>query len=625
MENTLNMEVQNQNNETFKIHPDFEYDVDKYVQKGVHSKIDNIVKVQQGGNVSDLWKQKTGTDWEEAKKKGLTDGSYESNMRLRADLIQNKIGQQEQSKKQEYIPTKIEDAQDFNQAFKIARNELGANNIFEYNGRKYGTNIAGEEFNPQEEDLKKFNINTPEIKENLAFQNKMVKSPYTSKEVTKLQPEYKNWESIKKRNQEINKMQDAEKIVNYHSKNKDEQYLVVDKKSARMHLYKGDKLIDSFEVGVGENKGDAQTVTKVKDGKTDWTAGNKSTGAGVYTISNVNPNSKEYYGLPSFNLKNEQGIEVATSLHGTPASRRGKFDNNNIEDNRMSNGCINGKCQDLKDLYSKYNISQGTKLYILPEDEGNRFELQDGKMILKVNAKNRSKSLEYIDSKGEKQKGQGINQSVNTLKYKPIKIFLNKTEFEKDVYQWNDFNDDTEYKNTTKPFMQSLVTNKQKVMKSAKISSDTYNELAKMAFGIYGTESNFGDTHSAVGNLARAGNKAISPQSSSSPDYKSKATTYGANEDTRSVGLTQIRFSYLNEDEKKALKEVGITKNEDFLNPEKASLGTVVVLGIRYNQQLTDEQKKDLWKNLPTKWNNRGNYAERVKNNSKYLSIKQLD
>lgn len=619
------MRLESNNKEIFEVHPDFEYDIDKYIQKGSHSKIDNIVKVQQGGSVSDLWKQKTGTDWEQAKVKGLTDGSYESNMKLRADLIQNKIGGENMTKSSKMSSVKtIDEAQDFNEAFKIARGELGANKIFEYNGRKYGTNIAGEEFNPKEDELNKYNINSPETKEKLALQNKMVKSPYTSKEVTKIEPEYKNWETIKKRNQEINKMEDAEKIVTYQSKNKDEQYLVVDKKSARMHLYKGDKLIDSFEVGVGEKQGDAQTVTKIKDGKTDWTAGNKSTGAGVYTISNVNPNSKEYYNLPSFNLKNEQGIEVATSLHGTPTSRRGKFNNNNIEDNRMSNGCINGKCQDLKDLYSKYNITQGTKLYILPEDEGNRFELQDGKLILKVNAKNRTKSLEYTDSKGEKQKGQGINQSINTLKYKPIKIFLNKTEFEKDVYQWNDFNDDKEYQNTTKPFMQSLVTNKQKAMKSAKISSDTYNELAKMAFGIYGTESNFGDTHSAVGNLTRASNKAISPQSSSSPDYKSKATTYGANEDTRSVGLTQIRFSYLNEDEKKALKEVGITKNEDFLKPDKAALGTVVILGIRYNQQLTDEQKKDVWSSLPSKWNNRGNYKDRVKNNSKYLSIKQL-
>jgi hypothetical protein len=90
-------------------------------------------------------------------------------------------------------------------------------------------------------------------------------------------------------------------------------------------------------------------------------------------------------------------------------------------------------------------------------------------------------------------------------------------------------------------------------MKAAKINGDAYNEIAKMTFGIYGTESNFGDTHSAEGNFARAVGKAINPKQSSSPDYKSKYNIYGATENDRSVGLTQIRFSYLNEDEKKAL------------------------------------------------------------------------
>jgi lipoprotein-anchoring transpeptidase ErfK/SrfK len=324
-------------------------------------------------------------------------------------------------------------------------------------------------------------------------------------------------------------------------------------------------------------------------------------------------------------MTNEQGIEVSTSIHGTPVSRRSKFGDNNVENNRMSNGCINGKCQDLKDLYSKYKVQSGTNIYILPEENGNRFEQQDGKMVLKVNAKNREKALNYVDSKGVSQKGQGVNQSINTLQYKPIKAFINKTEFEKDVYQWNDANDDEEYNKTTKPYMQSLVSNKQAVMKAAKISSDTYNEIAKISFGIYGTESNYGDTHSAIGNFSRAGAKFLNNKGSSSPDYKAKATTYGADENNRSVGLTQIRFSYLNEDEKKALKEVGITSNQDFMNPEKAAKGTAIVLGIRYNQQLTDDQKKDIWKHLPTKWNTRGNYAERVKNNSKYLSIKQLE
>ena len=88
--------------------------------------------------------------------------------------------------------------------------------------------------------------------------------------------------------------------------------------------------------------------------------------------------------------------------------------------------------------------------------------------------------------------------------------------------------------------------------------------------------------------------------------------------------MTQIRRTFLNEDEKKALALAKITSNKSFMDPSNAALGTAIVLGIRYNQQLTPEQKKDIWKYLPTKWNVRKNYADRVKKNSKYVTIQQL-
>jgi LysM repeat protein len=435
--------------------------------------------------------------------------------------------------------------------------------------------------------------------------------------------EYQDWETIKQRNQQADLLSDEQKIISYYGNRPDDSYLVVDKKNAKMNLYKGNKLVKSYEVGTGANAGDAQTVTRVINGKTDWTGGNKSTGAGVYTISRVDPKSHEYFDLPAFNLKNDQGLEVATTIHGTPLSRRAKFDNNNILDNRMSNGCINGKCFDLQDMYGKVDV--GSKVYILPEDQGNQFQIVDGKPVLKVNAKNRAKYNEYVDQTGQKRKGQGANQSINTLQYKPITSTLDEKAFKNDVYQANDFNDDNEYTYTTKPYVNALVNNKQKIMQATHIPSDVYNEIAKMSFGIYGTESNFGDTHSALGNFGRAIGKWWNPKGSSSPDYQSKATTYGADEESNSVGLTQMRWSYLNKDEKDALTKLGITSNKDLLNAEKAAIATTAVLAIRYNQQLTDAQKKDIWTNLPTKWNTRANYGSRVKNNSKYLTFKQLD
>ena len=41
----------------------------------------------------------------------------------------------------------------------------------------------------------------------------------------------------------------------------------------------------------------------------------------------------------------------------------------------------------------------------------------------------------------------------------------------------------------------------------------------------------------------------------------------------------------------------------DFMDPKKAALGTAVILGVRYNQELTKEQKKDPLNHLPSKWN----------------------
>ena len=73
------------------------------------------------------------------------------------------------------------------------------------------------------------------------------------------------------------------------------------------------------------------------------------------------------------------------------------------------------------------------------------------------------------------------------------------------------------------------------------------------------------------------------------------------------------------------MKSFDITSNKDFLDPEKSAIATATILGIRYNEQLTGEQKKNIWKYLPSKWNNRSNYGSRVKSNSRYLKFVQKD
>ena len=554
--------------------------------------------MQQGGTVREQYENITGKPWQSAKAEGLTNGTAEQNLRL-IQSLKNRPSENNTAPQQQN--------ENFTDIFNQNRQLLGANKIFEYNGKKYGTNLQGEEFKPSEEDILHSGLPLEATKNRLNEQNRQLQSIYTTKNTIKVQENYEDWDKVKQRNKEINNLDNASKIIKYQSQKPEDQYLVVDKVQGKMHLYQGNKELASYNVGTGQNEGDDQTKTWVdkETKKVDWSKGNKSTGAGVYSITNTLAKNSHYSDAPSFNMQNEQGIEVPMAIHAGFGDRIAKIADNNPNNNRVSNGCVNGLCHDLKDLY-QHDIKKGTKVYVLPDNPENKFEFENGKLNFK-------------------SKNSNVNRTVNTLNYKPIKTSIDEKSFKNDVFQWSDFNDEEEYNKTTKPFVQALQDNKKNIMKAAKINGDVYNDIAKVTFGIYGTESNFGDTHGAEGNFLRAVGKAISPKSSSSPDYLAKATTYGANKNNQSVGLTQIRFSYLNEDEKKALKEVGVTSNTDFLDPKKAAIGTAVVLGIRYNQQLNDKEKSDILTNLPKKWNTRSNYSDRVKNNSKYLQIKELN
>ncbi|MEX0597995.1 MAG: SET domain-containing protein, partial [Candidatus Paceibacterota bacterium] len=580
------------------------------------------------------------------------------------------------------ITANLNQAKTFNEAFKIARNTYGANHIFEFQGRKYGTNLKGETFKPSDEVLSLAGLNNNKVKETLNQQNDDLNNPYISKSTIKLQPDsYKPWEEIKEKNKELNSASNADKIIQYQNQTvNNKNYVIIDKQKGLLHIYQpgSTKPLYTSAVDLGANKGDAQTVTKIKDtngdgkidskeaqiGKADFSAGNKTTGAGKFYISNID--RKGYQGLPILNMMNESQYEdylktgnienVATSFH------KGYISN---DDARISNGCIRCSKPTLKSL-TKY-LENSSEVYVLPEEEGNTFKLENGKLNLSVKAKSNYYTYKgnnniykkqngswyaspkvgesfikitdkgrvdllnknalnagnnfYEDANNKLQKGQGTNIG-STLNYIPIKTALKENEFRNDKFTYMDFNDESELKNV-KSFVKSLEDNKQKVMKAAKINGDVYNDIAKITFGIFGTESNYADTHSFEGNLIRASAKYFDPTGSSSPDYKAKYNLYGAKEDNRSVGLTQIRWSYLNEDEKKALSQVGIKSNKDFMNPTQAALGTAVILGIRYNQQLTDKEKKDVWNNLPKKWNTRDNYSKRVTENSKYLNLSQ--
>ena len=63
----------------------------KKIEKEVIKKVEKEAIKKAAPTVSQLWKEKTGTSWSEAKKQGLTDGSLKANLALMANLNQELI------------------------------------------------------------------------------------------------------------------------------------------------------------------------------------------------------------------------------------------------------------------------------------------------------------------------------------------------------------------------------------------------------------------------------------------------------------------------------------------------------------------------------------------------------
>ena len=674
------------------------------MKKGV-----SLKKSQRGGTVSELWEEVTGTPWSQAKAQGLTDGGYDANIQLRNQLIQSpsKFKQRPSNTlppantnsnaanatlSPEEINDKINRAKDFNSAFGIARDYYGANKIFEYNGKQYGTNLAGETFEPSEEDMVAAGLK-PKQRDKIYKQNRSVVSPYTDDNIVEFD-EYEDFENIKKNNANLNRMDQADLIVSYQLANAKKPYLIVDEQMGRMHLYYPgeEQPVESYPILSGSNAGDAQTVTKADyfyngkkldqqglndamtatgassvdalmdmpgySAKTNWSAGNKTTGAGKFTIGTINEDSGFYDDsgqnrkTPSFVLKNEDGNEVSTVIHTVPSSmsaaRINALTAQDPANMRMTNGCINGMCSDLIEMHNIHDIGEGSEIFILPEDQGNKFVYENGKLNFRTTFQNRVDAESYVDAEGNVQRGQGINRSRNTLNYRPIKIDIDKETFENDKFTYFDFDDEQEYNTVVVPFVKSLEDNKQKIMKTMQVTGDVYNDIAKISLGILGNETNFGDTHSEFGNILRGASKVMNEARSSSPDYQFKYQPSiqlgnekvpvtgglvperftGAKSDDNSVGLTQFRWKWVEKDPelKKRLKTLGITSNVDFMDAEKAALGTAAVLAYYYNNRKVD----DIYRDLPKHWAgsikrdpDRKVYADNVMNNIKYFTLKE--
>ena len=490
-----------------------------------------------------------------------------------------------------------------------------------------------------------------------------------------------------------------------------ETYMILNKQTHELQAYRqgSDTPFATYLVGTGTIEGDAQTVTVSKDLNNDgirggegdenarggfdvdWRAGNSQTGAGIFTLDGIVEKSQGYYdetgqgrSIPSFGLKNENGFRIATGIHGVPhglknTSRKTNVISDDITKKNMTHGCINGRCSDLREMYDNPGITEGTKLYILPEEEGNEFVYQNGKLVFKSSAENRKKYSEgYTDEDGiEQPYSQGINRSPFTLKYNPIKIEFDRDQMQKDKndggvrFEQFDSNNEEEYNEITAPFLEALINNKQQIMKIAEVNGDMYNDIVKLTIGLFGQESGFGEKNSSPLNQLKMGIKATKAgadkwlgtdygsSSSADPLFEQKAyegvnaanlavntaaamkglptKDFGIDIDFKSVGWTQLRWDFLDDDEKSKLAKLGITSGSDFNDPIKAAIGTAAILSVRSQTQtgyqdymIADNDKFSHITNrqeaLVAGWNPSGpEYVNNVMRYGNYATLYEID
>lgn len=363
-----------------------------------------------------------------------------------------------------------------------------------------------------------------------------------------------SWKDIQAQYTRINQLSDDKsKVLEWHKQNPtDQNFVIVDKKACKATVYSPDgKEVTSFMVGLGRQKGD------------DYMKPNNErpmTSAGIYTIDyrgNGRDGYARLYNDNIFTLTTDKGA-TGIALHQIPngnKARKGVNYDGNLENNRYSNGCVNFEQKDFKEL--EKHIGLGAKVYILPEDDNNYFVVKNGQL----NLTQKKFTGQVMTSKKSK--------NVSTIKIKANKGF-NKN---------------------SKAFAQSIVSSKKSLMKDLNLDNDTYNNLASLAMGIAGQESQYGESNR----------------------YKLKESMQGAvsfaksilgNKSYNSRGLTQMKIeSYTDPKVKEMFKKYGITP-ESVEDPKKSAQATIIVLSCMM-KEIPKSSKIDKMDALLYIWNNK--------------------
>ena len=201
------------------------------------------------------------------------------------------------------------------------------------------------------------------------------------------------WDNIKLKQDAINLLPtNKERVIAWNKEfNKDgKPYVIVDKENFTATVYSSSgEVLKEFEVGLGRMIGDANLKRGgKKEDELNYTT------AGIYTANYRGTGEDSYSRLYNDNILTlsndalrERGIgsgETGVALHQVPNGNTARIeslkkDGASIENNRISDGCVNFLPEEFEELMT-YIEGVGTKVYILPEDDNNYMCVKNGEL-----------------------------------------------------------------------------------------------------------------------------------------------------------------------------------------------------------------------------------------------------
>jgi hypothetical protein len=308
----------------------------------------------------------------------------------------------------------------------------------------------------------------------------------------------------KKEEQEnyVNQLTPATTIRLYHEQHPQGGWLVVDKNARRLSVYREDGFLEELV-----------DLSFVKSGKDYIDGQGLGTEAGVFTI--------QRFGSQNGKTPNKIVLD----------NQRGGTSQTSIQVDGKNNTCQNCFKIDQKSMnliHAKMKL--GYRVYILPEEQANYFTIKNDNLQFTTSAKD----LDF---------GK-YNFSPKDKTYKENHTVINSPLDKNGV---------------AVAFMSTLDTEKQTLMKMYNLDNDDYNNLAKLAFGILGNESEFG-----TGRKLKL--KEFSPVGVSIM----KGNWFDTSDNSR--GLTQIK-----QIPGQITQHYGIDKG-DLMNPHAAAVATLGLL-----------------------------------------------